>query len=62
MVVSWLTSVSLGLRLSNRKGKGMSKGREHDERRKSQAAAARKHRNRKRFHKGSRNRYSEEGD
>ena len=33
----------------------MSNGREHDERRKAQAAAARKHRNRKRFHKGDRN-------
>ena len=40
----------------------MSKGREHDERRKAQAAAARKHRNRKRFHKGSRNRYDKEDD
>jgi hypothetical protein len=39
----------------------MSNGREHDERRKAQAAAARKHRNRKRFHKGSRNSYSKEG-
>lgn len=39
----------------------MSNGREHDERRKAQAAAARKHRNRKRFHKGSRNSYDKEG-
>jgi hypothetical protein len=33
----------------------MSKGREHDERRKAQAAAARKHRNRKKWYKGDRN-------
>ena len=44
----------------------MSKGREHDERRKSQAAAARRHRNRKGFYKGDRNKeiaaYSEDLD
>lgn len=40
----------------------MNKGREHDERRKAQAAAARKHRNRKKFHKSARNKYSKEDD
>ena len=38
----------------------MSKGREHDERRKSQAAAARRHRNRKGFYKGDRLRDTQE--
>lgn len=49
------------LTINNFKEHNMSNGREHDERRKAQAAAARKHRNRKRFHKGSRNSYSKEG-
>ena len=37
-------------------------GREHDERRKSQAAAARRHRNLKGFYKGDRNKTPKEGD
>ena len=39
----------------------MSNGREHDDRRKAQAAAARRHRNRKGFYKGNRNKTPKEG-
>lgn len=40
----------------------MSPGREHDERRKAQAAAARKHRNRSKFHKSTRKAWKKEED
>lgn len=39
----------------------VSKGQEHDNRRKAQAAAARRHRNRKGFYKGDRNKAIKEG-
>jgi len=40
----------------------MNNGHEHDKRRKAQAAAARRHRNRKKFYKGDRNKGMKEGD